>query len=164
MGNRGGCFHDAAMQLIGRHWVSHRWIICRLDYERSGPASVAGKYTKLFFLDEATALSSGHRPCFRCRRGAAKRFFDLWPHAGATLEELDRRLHEERLGPKPVKPVSSLPSGAIVEHAGSAWLVENATVRRWTFAGYEAAVPAPREAILLTPESTVEVLRRGYLL
>jgi hypothetical protein len=35
-------------------------------------------YTELFFLDEATALASGHRPCFECRREDAGRFKVAW--------------------------------------------------------------------------------------
>ena len=31
-------------------------------------------WTELFFLDEATALAAGHRPCFYCRRDDANRF------------------------------------------------------------------------------------------
>jgi hypothetical protein len=33
-----------------------------------------GSWTELFFLDEATALAAGHRPCFLCRRAAAEAF------------------------------------------------------------------------------------------
>ena len=35
------------------------------------------RYTELFFLDEATALAAGHRPCFECRRADAERFAAL---------------------------------------------------------------------------------------
>ena len=35
-------------------------------------------WTELFFLDEATALAAGHRPCFYCRRDDANRFRAAW--------------------------------------------------------------------------------------
>ena len=31
-----------------------------------------GRYTELFFLDEATAYAAGHRPCAECRRAACR--------------------------------------------------------------------------------------------
>ena len=37
-----------------------------------------GRYTELFFLDEATALAAGHRPCFECRRTDAQHFAEAW--------------------------------------------------------------------------------------
>lgn len=48
-------------------------------------------YTSLFFLDEVTALSAGHRPCFMCRRGDAKAFL-----GDEKVEVFDRWLHAER--------------------------------------------------------------------
>jgi hypothetical protein len=48
----------------------------------------------LFFLDEATALAAGHRPCFFCRRAAAKAFQAAFPKNGPTLlaRDIDRVL------------------------------------------------------------------------
>ena len=37
-----------------------------------------GRFTELFFLDEATALAAGHRPCASCRREDYDRFTALW--------------------------------------------------------------------------------------
>ena len=36
-----------------------------------------GKFTELFFLDEATAFAAGHRPCALCRREDYNRFLEL---------------------------------------------------------------------------------------
>lgn len=163
MGNRGGCFHDANRQLKPRHWVSPRWIVCLLNFRnRSRVPMSPGKYTELFFLDEATALAAGHRPCFECRREAARLFRSLWPHPARTLADLDRTLHRERLSPKPSVDPASLPGGAMVQHAGAAWLVRDGALHRWSFSGYGDSIALPPYALLLTPLSTVEVLRRGY--
>ena len=47
-----------------------RWISCRLEFKgwQRGPKMRPGKFTELFFLDEATAFAAGHRPCALCRR------------------------------------------------------------------------------------------------
>lgn len=165
MGNRGGCFHDANRQLKARHWVSRRWIICRLDFRgRRRVLMSPGCYTELFFADEFTALAAGHRPCFECRREDARRFRSLWPYPEQTLDDLDRTLHHERLSAKPSVDCACLPCGALVEHDGAAWLVRDGALHRWSFAGYSEAIAIPPRAVLLTPPSIVEVLRRGYLL
>ena len=57
-------------------------------------------WTELFFLDEATALAAGHRPCFYCRRDDANRFRAAWEQGnGVTIlaPEIDAVLHRERL-------------------------------------------------------------------
>ena len=71
-GNR-GCLHDAAGRIRRRYQVT-RWIACRLEFRdrRRSPLMQPGRYTELFFLDEATALAAGHRPCAECR--ASPRF------------------------------------------------------------------------------------------
>lgn len=70
MGNRGGCMHTADGQLTSRRWCNKRWITCVLEFKgRRRTLMSPGQYTELFFLDEATALSAGHRPCCECRRG-----------------------------------------------------------------------------------------------
>ncbi|MEO1188360.1 MAG: hypothetical protein AAFW60_04740, partial [Pseudomonadota bacterium] len=68
MGNRGGCFHTEDKRLKPTHWKTRQWIICVLDFKaRRRTLMTEGKYTELFFLDEATALAAGHRPCYECR-------------------------------------------------------------------------------------------------
>ena len=69
MGNR-GCLHDE-QQRIRRPFVGKRWIICVLEFRGRHRAVMSpGRYTELFFLDEATALAAGHRPCAECQRSA----------------------------------------------------------------------------------------------
>ncbi len=84
-------------------------------------------YTELFFLDEATALAAGHRPCGECRSADAKRFKNLWLEANGTLLQgksgtmanMDAILHSERIGRDGTQRrweacVSELPDGALV--------------------------------------------------
>ena len=66
-GNR-GCLHDDEGELR-RRYAGRRWIACRLRFkDRRRRVMQPGRYTELFFLDEATALAAGHRPCAGCRR------------------------------------------------------------------------------------------------
>lgn len=74
MGNRGGRLHDSAQRLGARRWASKSWITCRLDMPGRRRDVMGASYTELFFLDEATALAAGHRPCFECRRADAIAF------------------------------------------------------------------------------------------
>jgi hypothetical protein len=82
-GNR-GCLHDD-LGRIRRRYNGKRWIACRLEFRgrRRRPLMQPGKFTELFFLDEATAFAAGHRPCALCRREDYVRFLDLVGEAGA---------------------------------------------------------------------------------
>ena len=101
-GNR-GCLHDEDGR-IRRGFNGKRWIACRLEFRgrRRGRLMQPGRYTELFFLDEATAFAAGHRPCAECRREDYVRFQAIWRelHAGpAGADAIDARLHAERLVP-----------------------------------------------------------------
>ena len=146
-----------------------------------------GRFTELFFLDEATAFAAGHRPCALCRRADYDRFVALWSarHPGErSAEAIDRRLHAERvvvpggLGvcppgighspgaarPTHRRPASDLPDGTMVVREGQAWLVIGALLRRWDFGGYADAVRRPTRGSLevLTPPSLVAVLEAAW--
>jgi len=107
-GNRGIIHDPATKTLLGRRWATKAWIICTCEYKgrrrepmgRNGPNGRAG-WTELFFLDEVTALAAGHRPCFTCRREAAKAYAAAFGEAFGvtkpTVQMMDARLHEERL-------------------------------------------------------------------
>ena len=77
-GNR-GCLHDAHGG-IRRRFAVRRWIACRLEFKgwQRGQLLQPGKFTELFFLDEATAFAAGHRPCALCRREDYVRFGEIW--------------------------------------------------------------------------------------
>jgi len=179
LGNRGGRLHDNETRELGRRrWASRQWICCLLEF-RGRRMEVFGPnhYTQLFFLDEATALAAGHRPCFECRRADALRFRDalvagnpgLRFERPPTAAEMDRVLNAARLGPGGTKrmfeaPAADLPPGTMLTLDGeTAWLLWNGELHRWTPAGYTERRPLPRGAVtVLTPEPTVGALRAGY--
>jgi hypothetical protein len=137
-------------------------------------------YTELFFLDEATALASGHRPCFECRRNDAERFAELWARSqGHKARErapaMDEALHAERLDRRGAKRTfrarrADLPSGSFVRYgvAGGGTrpcLVVGNHLMAWDAAGYSTLIiPATTGEIVevLTPPSIVAVLSAGY--
>jgi hypothetical protein len=159
-GNR-GCLHDAEGR-IRRHHATRRWIACRLEFRgrHRGPLLQPGKFTELFFLDEATAFAAGHRPCALCRRADYRRFLELLGESGA--DALDDRLHAERLHPHDAR-MDDLPDGAFVLHDGEPYLVLGEELLRWTPAGYESSVRRPRgRARAITSPSFLTVLGTGW--
>ena len=84
MGNR-GCLHDNQGHII-RPYQLKRWIIYQLEFKgRRRQIMTPGKYTELFFLDEATALAAGHRPCVECSRPRFTEFVAAWAEANPDL-------------------------------------------------------------------------------
>jgi hypothetical protein len=152
MGNRGILSGE-------RRWATKAWITCVLSFK--GWRAADSKYTPLFFLDEATALAAGHRPCALCRRADFVSFRDSFGAASAPA--MDATLHAERIGARPTVEVDGLPDGAMVEIDGAAWIVQASWLLRWTDDGYADVVAREsRAATLLTPASTVEAIRRGW--
>jgi hypothetical protein len=167
-GNR-GCLHDDRGR-IRRRYATRRWIACRLEFKgwHRHPLMQPGKFTELFFLDEATAFAAGHRPCALCRREDYVRFTSLWQelHPGQKgADAMDLQLHEERLAPRDREvSVRDLPDGAFVLLDGRPHLVLGRRLRLWTPAGYTTRVePPPAERpFLVTPPTLVAVLRAGW--
>jgi hypothetical protein len=170
-GNR-GCLHDASGG-IRRGYAVRRWIACRLEFKgwRRRPLLQPGRFTELFFLDEATAFAAGHRPCALCRREDYERFSAIWRelHPGqGGADAIDAQLHSERVDPATrghrlhEAAVDKLPNGAFVLVDGRPWLVLGRRLLAWTPAGYADPVPLPRAAALITPPSLVAVLRTGW--
>ena len=138
------------------------------------------RYTELFFLDEATALAAGHRPCGECRRVDYRRFKATWLVANrdrglgpdVLIGAIDRELHRDRLDPggRPLRyraDVASLPDGVFIVLPGvtDALLVWHGGVAPWSPAGY-GAVRRPgrgQRATVLTPRSTVRTIAAGYV-
>src|SRR5688572_12098743 len=85
-GNRGGRFHTDQQTLTRRRWASRQWICCVLKFKNRQRDVWGRYYTELFFLDEVTALSAGHRPCFECRRAEASAFAEHWRRARKLRE------------------------------------------------------------------------------
>ena len=169
-GNR-GCLHDEHGR-IRRRYDGRRWIACRLEFRgwHRKQLMQPGKFTELFFLDEATAFAAGHRPCALCRREDYVRFGELWQelHPGQVgADAIDAQLHGERVGADRAQrhhetALDDLPDGAFVLADGEPWLVLDGGLSRWTPAGYADKRPMPSHGLVITPPSLVEVLRRGW--
>jgi hypothetical protein len=160
-GNR-GCLHDAHGRIRRRSQVK-RWISCRLEFRgrhRAGGPMPPGRYTGLFFLDDATAFAAGHRPCAECRREDYVRFLALVGESRA--DAIDERLHAERLGPRPQRVIASLPDGTFVLRDGEPWLALGEELLRWSPRGYGERHPATGRASVLTPVSVLPVLESGW--
>jgi hypothetical protein len=172
-GNR-GCLHDSEGR-IRRRFAVRRWIACRLEFRgwHRAPLMQPGRFTELFFLDEATAFAAGHRPCALCRRSDYDRFAGIWSelHPGQRgADALDEQLHRERIDPatrgqrRRRAPLDELPDGAFVLVDGEPQLVRGPELLRWTPAGYAAPRRRPThvDAVVITPPSLVHVLRAGW--
>jgi hypothetical protein len=172
-GNR-GCLHDEHGR-IRRRYAGKRWIACRLRFRgwHRSPLLQPGRFTELFFLDEATAFAAGHRPCALCRREDYDRFGAIWrrAHPGQDgADAIDAQLHAERVDPETrghrlhEAPFAELPDGAFVLHGGEPHVLLGAELLGWTPAGYVDRRGRPRggTAVLITPPSLVAVLQAGW--
>jgi hypothetical protein len=172
-GNR-GCLHDETGR-IRRRYDGKRWIACRLEFRgwRRGPLLQPGRFTELFFLDEATAFAAGHRPCALCRREDYVHFAELWGelHPGQIgADAIDAQLHAERVDPatraqlRHEALLDELPDGSFVLHDGVPHLVLGSHLLRWTPASYDMRRDRPtrQQVVLLTPPSLVAVLRARW--
>ena len=173
MGNRGGRIHTDDRKLTKRRWASRQWICCVLDFKNRRRDVWGRSYSELFFLDEATALAAGHRPCFECRRKDAEAFAERWretfklrrrPRAAA----MDEQLHAERLDGHAKRlhrrKVDDLPDGAFVALEEGVYAVRGNSLLRWIPKGYDARRRRPRGVTVdvLTPPAIVAVLAGGY--
>ncbi|HEY1623530.1 MAG TPA: hypothetical protein VGG16_06990 [Streptosporangiaceae bacterium] len=136
-GNRGAIV-DGAGQLA-RYSRGKAWLICVLSYKGIRRQQwTPGRLTELFFLDEATALAAGHRPCGECRYRDYQEFKRCWVAAGLaagvpvppgvpsvrsglgrggpSVREIDARLHADRLiapGSRRKRPAGALPGAEV---------------------------------------------------
>jgi len=178
MGNR-GILHKLDQRLGVSRWRHPHWVTCVLVYKDwHREVMQPNNYTELFFLDEATALAAGHRPCALCRRADYDRFQTALSDAlhrqdmlGANA--LDRMLNSARIieGTRQQKSfeavVDNVPSGAMVCFPGDidqAWLVKNDHLLRWHPEGYDAVETRPIGKLVevLTPRPSVLALQQGY--
>jgi hypothetical protein len=172
-GNRGGRIHSG--REIVRFHASDLWITCALEFggwwsEQWQP----NHFTWLFFHDEAVSFAAGHRPCALCRRGSYDAYRQGWAdELGVEVpsaKEMNAQLHGERIvrgtHRRRFHPMSwtALPDGAFVLVDDAAWLVLRDELVSWTTDGYGARRPRPRDGTttVITPPSTVAVLRSGY--
>lgn len=174
MGNRGK-LHDRRRR-VTRQWELKAWITCRTAYKDNKRTVFApGSLSELFFLDEATAYSAGHRPCGMCRRENQKDFVTHWVGANSAVSaarkipEIDEHLHEERIAPDGEKrtfmaELGALPDGTFFEIDGAPHLRWRGRCFVWSFLGYKPLEPAPSSSLrvrVLTPESVVSAFRHG---
>jgi hypothetical protein len=179
MGNR-GILHDADGHLR-RKWVLKRWLVCVLEFRgRSRTVMTPNRYTELFFLDEATAMAAGHRPCAECRHARFIDFCRAWQAAHSprvkrrpAADDIDDCLHAERVAPDRTKRthparLQDLPDGVFVilpDEPQAAWLVWHNKLHKWSPGGYVAqrARPARLDVSLLTPPSLATAIATGYV-
>jgi hypothetical protein len=166
-GNR-GCLHDASGR-VRRGYNGKRWIACRLEFRgwRRTRLLQPGRFTELFFLDEATAFAAGHRPCALCRREDYVRFGELWRELhprDVGADAIDARLHEERLTDTGeqrhhLARLPGLPNGTIVLNDDEPWLVFDDELLRWTPGSYTQRTPRRSgQARVITPRSVLAIL------
>lgn len=177
MGNR-GVIHDGYQQIV-RPFKLKAWLICLLDFKgRRRQVMTPDRYTELFFLDEATAFSAGHRPCAECRRKAFNRFKHFWLDANSgygysektPIWKIDEVLHKERINRSGAKitfteSVSRLPAGALILHHNEPYLFAERLFFRWTPDGYDddgISLPEVDTVEVLTPRSVVNAFTAGY--
>jgi hypothetical protein len=180
MGNRGR-LHDANRRIVRRQAPGYRaWVTCLLDFKgRRREVMTPGRYTELFFLDEATALAAGHRPCGECRRDDYRRFKSAWlagnPERGlagrVAIDVIDRELHRDRLTPEGrqqtfLADIQTLPDGVFVawKDPATPMLVWRGALRPWSPEGYGHPQEKPGAVVVtaLTPLSTMRALAAGY--
>jgi hypothetical protein len=175
LGNR-GCIHGPDRTLGTARWRTRAWIACRLEWKgRRRDPMPPGRWTALFFLDEATALAAGHRPCAECRREDFNAFAEAWARAHGLARsprapEMDARLHAERVDPRTRGKrawegrFGDLPDGAMALRSGVIGLALGGRLLPWSFAGYSAAASVPKSALVevLTPTSAVAAIASGY--
>jgi hypothetical protein len=171
-GNR-GILHDSKTRTLKRRWANKRWLICLCEFKgRQRTVMGQGSWTELFFLDEATALAAGHRPCFECRREDAEKFRAAWAAGNGgpkpSAEAMDAVLHTERLAGRDKRlhslgcPIADLPDGTMIGAGSVAFLVFRNEIWRWNPSSYEIARNELEGAALLTPPSTLRTLVAGY--
>lgn len=176
MGNR-GAIHNKNRRITRSYSVT-RWITCSLEFKgRRREIMSPGKYTELFFLDEATAFAAGHRPCQECRRDASLEFKKRWaagnPGYGFDVKtpvgDIDAIIHEERIAPDGqkrmhIERLETLPDGTFIADDKTAFLVKGEQLFPWNAEGYGPPIDRPKEkpVMVLTPASIVNAFRAGY--
>lgn len=165
LGNR-GCIHRG--HAIVRPWATKRWIICALEYKGNvAPKWVPGRWTALFFYDEALAFAAGHRPCALCRRDDYLNYCRAIGISGA--DAIDAQLHDERVDGRRKRmhaiPWEQLPEGAYVDLDGVPHVVRRDRLVLWSpQSGYGATRKRPRTGLAraLTPPTSLRAMRAGY--
>ncbi len=171
-GNR-GILH-AGHEIVRFH-ASDLWITCALEFRgRRHRQWQPHHYTFLYFHDEAVSFAAGHRPCAECRRESYSGYRAAWARGLGVAEPSAREMNEQLHGERIVRgthrrrmhplPWADLPDGAFVLLDSSPTIVIGDQLTEWTIDGYQArrARPTKGTARVITPPSTLAVLRSGY--
>jgi hypothetical protein len=176
LGNR-GVLHNPKQEIV-RSYKLKAWITCVLEFRgRHREVMQPDRWTELFFLDEATAFSAGHRPCFQCRYIDHQRFKDMWLKGNLSygfnsktpVAKIDEIIQKERIADDKTKVTyeenaKALPEGTFVSYNHQPYLVRNDQMRLWSPAGYENPIPFPdTKMLVLTPRSIVNMFSAGYV-
>ena len=175
MGNRGVIHNDKQITKLFKHKA---WIICALEFKgRKRTVMTPGRWTELFFLDEATAFAAGHRPCFECRKDDAQRFKSCWIKGNpkynfsmkTSIRQIDEIIHRDRIDSEKKKVThpcisSDIPEGTFIWMKDDPYVFAKGRLHRWTAFGYEDSMAVPNSPTLtmLTPHSIVNAFRAGY--
>lgn len=168
-----GFIHNEKKKII-RPWKHKNWVPCELNFkERKREVFSQNSYFELFFLEEATALSAGHRPCTSCRRQRFDEFKQAWGAAQLSelkVDEIDKVLHQDRAirGGKKVtynEKLENLPNGVFVELEGKPWLIWRNELHEWHPDGYRARadIYGDLNVTVLTPKCMVEIINAGFI-
>jgi hypothetical protein len=171
-GNRGILHRDRE---IVRFHTSDLWITCALEFRgRWREQWLPHRWTALFFHDEAVSFAAGHRPCAECRRESYNAYRHAWADgldvAVPSAKDMNHQLHGERIVRGTHRrrwhpmPWTALPDGTFVSDDGASALVIGDDLVEWTRSGYghHRRRPTQGDAVVITPPSTVAVLRAGY--
>ena len=167
------------------------WIYCRTfaltdpTFALTDPDEfmAPGQYTELFFLDEATALAAGHRPCGLCHHARSIDFYNAWKLAfrvdKVTVDDVDQVLRSDRemrasTGGTFANGVDGLMSGVMIRERGRTEPLllfrfehpkgkEQTCVYPWTSHGYGLKRDVPTGEIeVMTPSPIVKVIANGF--
>lgn len=180
-GNR-GCLVDDNEQVV-RHHRGPLWITCLTEY-RGWRVALArpGRWTPVFFLDDAVALAAGHRPCGLCRRDAYRSYRDaVTASTGATepisATALNRRLalerHRRGAGiDRAVDrrvwhcPIDEFPTGTVIldKDRRPRLLLDDRSLG-FTFDGWQEPQTRPSGGTVdvLTPPTSIASLAEGFV-
>lgn len=176
MGNR-RVLHNSD-KVIVRKWSGHRWLYCLLECDGIKRELMSPRfYTELFFLDEATALSAGHRPCSSCLPKKVKDFRTKWLAANSCNYELpnsdlvsiDNIIHSERIDQNDCQvnylaKAIEQPDGVFIEMDGKPYLKWKNRLLEWSHAGYISGqdIANDLDVKVLTPKSLVRCIDGGF--
>jgi hypothetical protein len=170
MGNR-GILHNAQREVV-RYSAATAWLCCSLEFKgikrQIFQVDPKPSYSELFFLDEATALAAGHRPCNDCQPFRFQQFKQAWcsalypdkTHRQLLIGDVDEQLRGERIGSGNEKPTfrsgltprsSGAPTAWRQARAGRCCLSSSA--RAWRHAA-GARLTRTLGGISLTPRSS----------